>query len=234
MPEPISSRALIRFPGHVASSTSTCERYTSCSSPCSHAPVRYASARATLTCALSSYAALALLGHLCSCASPRLYTHTQALRLLHIRPCLMTNALSRRLRPVTALGLFRSHLSRAWRVLPFSSQKLSLSLLSSFRNSHLHHPSSPASADSCSCPPVDCTVHATPPHPLSFRVFWPHAFSPQPHVSRRYRTSPPACVHYRPCPNRSAPMHPPTSLVALDSLPSARLPAACLRNAPPA
>jgi hypothetical protein len=33
MPEPISSRAFIRFPGHVASSTSTCERYTSCLEP---------------------------------------------------------------------------------------------------------------------------------------------------------------------------------------------------------
>jgi hypothetical protein len=202
------------------------------SSPCSHAPVRYASARTTLTCALSPYAALALLGHLCSCASPRPYTHTQALRLLHIRPCLMTNALSRRLRPVTALGLFSSHLSCARRVLPFSSKKLSLSLLSSFRNSHLHHLSSPASVDSCSCPPVACTVHATPPHPLGFRAVWPCAFSPHPHVSRRYRTSPLACVHYRPCPSRSAPMRPPISLVALDSLLSARLPAACLRNAP--
>jgi hypothetical protein len=81
---------------------------------------------------------------------------------------------------------------------------------------------------------VACTVHATPPYPLSFRAVWPHAFSPHPHMSRRYRTSPPACIHYRPCPSRSAPMRPPISLVALDSLPSARLPAACLHNAPPA
>jgi hypothetical protein len=143
----------------------------------------------------------------------------------------MTNALSRRLHPVTALGLFTSHLSRAWGVLPFSSQKLSLSLLSSFRNSHLHHPSSLASADLCSCPPVACTVHATPPHPLGFglasRVLASHA-----------RVVPlsdfaPGLRHYRPCPSRSAPMRPPIFLVAPASLLSARLPAACWCNAPP-
>jgi hypothetical protein len=108
------------------------------SSPHPHVPVRYAGARATLTCALSPYAALELLGHLCSCARPRPYTHTQALCLLHVRPCHMTNALSRRLRLVTTLGLFTSHLSRSRRVLPFALKKLSLSLLSSIRNSHLH------------------------------------------------------------------------------------------------
>jgi hypothetical protein len=182
------------------------------SSPRSHAPVRYAGARATLTCALRPYDTLALLGHLCSCASPRPYTHTQALRLLHIRPCLMTNALSRRLHPVTALGLFTSHLSQKQPSPPsFFSGQCRLVFVST-RGLH------------CAC---DATVPARLPRCLASRV-----------LASPARVVPlsdfaPGLRHYRPCPSRSAPMCPPISLVAPASLLSARLPAACLCNAPP-
>jgi hypothetical protein len=164
------------------------------SSPHPHAPVRYAGARATLTCALSPYAALELLGHLCSCARPRPCTHTQALRLLHVRPCHMTNALSRRLRPVTTLGLFTSHLSRSQRVLPFPLKNCqspySLPFVATISTSFFSGQRRLVFVSTRGM----CTVHATPPHPLGFRTIWPRAFSPHPHVPRRCRTSPPACV----------------------------------------
>jgi hypothetical protein len=193
MPELISSRALIRFPGHVASSPSTCERCTSRLEPTpSRACALHRCSRHTHLCA-KPYAALQLLGHLCSGARPRPYTHTQALRLLHVRPCHMTNALSRRLRPVTTLGLFTSHLSRSRRVLPFPLKNCqspySLLFVTAISTSF----SGQRRLVFVSTRGL-CTVHATPLHPLGFCTVWPRAFSPHPHATRRCRTSPPACV----------------------------------------
>jgi hypothetical protein len=234
MPELISSRALIRFPGRVASSPSTCERSTSRLEPTpSRACALRRCSRHTHLCAKPVCRARIARPPVLVCPSASLHAHPSSTPVA----CPPVSYDQRTVAPPppghNPWPLHVAPLAFAARP-SVSSQKLSVSLLSSIRNSHLHllllrpaptrvrvHPW----PVHCAC---DATAPARLPHCLASRVLAsPARDAPLSDFASGLR-------HCRPCPSRSAPMRPPISLVAPAPLAPARLLVACLRNAPPA